>query len=230
MSRLRSQLSVANVLATIAVILALGGTGYAASLIGTDQLENGAVTASKLRKGAVTGAHVRRGTLTWRHLTPPARATASRAKGAVGPQGETGPAGAQGLRGEAGPQGPQGPQGETGPTGARGSDGTARAYAVIDPATPSIVAGRQKNMTAVSRVGTGTYCLTPAAGIDATATFAVATPELSLSGSSLATDNILLSYVVASAADCPAGDFEVKTYARTMTALSDAVAFAVVVP
>ena len=49
-----SFLSYANVTATLALVVALGGTGYAATRIGTDNIEDGAVTSAKLAKGAVT--------------------------------------------------------------------------------------------------------------------------------------------------------------------------------
>lgn len=50
--------------ATLALCLALGGTGYAATKIGTSQLRNRAVTAPKLAPGSVTGAAVADGSLT----------------------------------------------------------------------------------------------------------------------------------------------------------------------
>ena len=54
----------ALVLSVIAVSLSLGGTGYAASRIGTAQLKNRAVTAAKLAPGSVTGGSVVDGSLT----------------------------------------------------------------------------------------------------------------------------------------------------------------------
>lgn len=59
MSRIRPHLSYANVMATIAVVIALGGTSYAAlnlpqHSVGTKQLKPHAVTSSRLGAGAVT--------------------------------------------------------------------------------------------------------------------------------------------------------------------------------
>jgi hypothetical protein len=52
------QLSYSNVIATIALFIALGGAAVAAGLprnsVGANQLKRGAVTAAKLKKGAVT--------------------------------------------------------------------------------------------------------------------------------------------------------------------------------
>ena len=57
-SKLRSKLSYSNVIASIALFIALGGAAVAAGLpknsVGPKQLKRGAVTAAKLRKGAVT--------------------------------------------------------------------------------------------------------------------------------------------------------------------------------
>lgn len=58
----RPQLSYANVIATIALFVALGGAAVAASLpknsVGTKQLKHGAVTPADLRKGAVTAGKI----------------------------------------------------------------------------------------------------------------------------------------------------------------------------
>ena len=61
-------LSYANVMATIAVFVALGGTTYAAASlgagsVGTRQLQNGAVTAVKVRRHTLTGRQIRSSTL-----------------------------------------------------------------------------------------------------------------------------------------------------------------------
>ena len=57
-SRFRPKLSYSNVIATIALFIALGGAAVAAGLpknsVGAKQLKRGAVTAAKLKKGAVT--------------------------------------------------------------------------------------------------------------------------------------------------------------------------------
>jgi hypothetical protein len=61
--RLRSHLTYANVMATVAVFLALGGGAYAAfhlkkNSVGPRQLKNNAVSTKKLRDGAVTTAKI----------------------------------------------------------------------------------------------------------------------------------------------------------------------------
>jgi hypothetical protein len=92
LARLRSCLSYANVMPTIAVFVALGGGAYAAfklpaNSVGSRQLKNSAVTPRKV-----------------------ARATIKLFKGQ---KGAPGPKGAHGVQG---PQGVQGIQGPIGPS------------------------------------------------------------------------------------------------------------------
>jgi hypothetical protein len=47
----------------IALVMALGGIGYAAATIGTDDIKNGAVTASKLHRNAVTTKKIKDGAI-----------------------------------------------------------------------------------------------------------------------------------------------------------------------
>jgi hypothetical protein len=55
MSRtLKNHVNPASILAVVAIFLALGGVSYAATKIGTSDIQNGAVTAPKLKKNAVT--------------------------------------------------------------------------------------------------------------------------------------------------------------------------------
>lgn len=59
--------SAALVVATLALVVACAGTGYAAGLaansVGTPQLKDGAVTSPKIKNGAVTGADVKESSL-----------------------------------------------------------------------------------------------------------------------------------------------------------------------
>ena len=68
MQKLRERLSFANVMSVIALFVALGGTGLAASqlgknTVGTKQLKKNAVTTAKIKNGAVTGGKVDLSTL-----------------------------------------------------------------------------------------------------------------------------------------------------------------------
>lgn len=120
LERLRARLSFANVVSSLALFVALGGSAYAAGAlplnsVGRAQLQANSVTATKLaadsvgrselRGGAVGAAELAPASIGLRALEPALRGTLARAAetGAPGPQGS---AGAQGA---AGPQGPSGP-------------------------------------------------------------------------------------------------------------------------
>ncbi len=107
-SRIRFRFSPALVVATIALAVSLGGTGYAAF-----KLPAGSVGPAQLKNGAVTSLKVRNGTLLKADFKPGQFPVALR--GTVGPQG---PAGPQGL---AGPQGQKGDKGDAGPQGVAGT-------------------------------------------------------------------------------------------------------------
>jgi hypothetical protein len=86
--KLGKRLTFANVVACLALFVALGGTGYAAL-----KLPKNSVGAKQLRKGAVTPAK----------LNLETRRTLA---GVPGPAGPAGPRGAAGADGQRGPQGP----------------------------------------------------------------------------------------------------------------------------
>lgn len=51
------------VVAVLALLVALSGSAYAVSKVGTSQIKNGAITTPKLKKGAVTSAKIRNGSV-----------------------------------------------------------------------------------------------------------------------------------------------------------------------
>ena len=68
MKRLTDRLTYANVIATLALFVALGGSAYAAAQlpensVGTRQLKNGAVTGAKVKEGSLTGTDINASTL-----------------------------------------------------------------------------------------------------------------------------------------------------------------------
>ena len=69
MKRMRGRLTYANVIATLALFLAIGGGAWAATglpknSVGGKQLKKNAVTTAKIKNGAVTGAKIARGAIT----------------------------------------------------------------------------------------------------------------------------------------------------------------------
>jgi len=74
LTAVRQRLTYSNVIATMALFLALGGVAVAAGLprnsVGPNQLKRGAVTAAKIRKQAVTTAKLANGAVTIGKLGP----------------------------------------------------------------------------------------------------------------------------------------------------------------
>ncbi len=114
MRRIRDSLSYANVVATIALFVALGGGAYAAvnlpkNSVGSKQIKPNAIDSSKVKDRSLLSKDFKAGQLP---------AGPQGLQGAPGPQG---PQGAPGAKGDAGPQGPQGLQGLPGINGDNGA-------------------------------------------------------------------------------------------------------------
>lgn len=86
-SRLKPRLSYANVVASLALFVALGGTSYAVSA-----LPKSSVGSRQLRSNAVSSSKVKDRSLGVRDLSLSARTTLRGAAGPIGPQGPAGPA------------------------------------------------------------------------------------------------------------------------------------------
>lgn len=92
----RSRLTYANVISTLALFLALGGSSYAAlalprNSVGSVQIRAKAVSASELRSRSVSSRVIRDGSISLRDLSAGSR---SSLRGQAGPAG---PAGASGI-------------------------------------------------------------------------------------------------------------------------------------
>jgi hypothetical protein len=81
-ARLRSRLSYANITATLALFIALGGTGYAAIT-----LPNNSVTSKQIRRGAVRSSEIRNKAIRLSDISSKTRASL---RGQQGPQGPAG--------------------------------------------------------------------------------------------------------------------------------------------
>jgi len=122
----------------------------------------------------------------------------------------------------------------TGPAGPPGSPGTARAYAYVNPGSnPSFDSSRTKGFTAVSSGATGFYCLTPASGIDPSATAPAVTPVWNSGVLSPSFAQLVSPSDMPAPARCSASQVPVYTYTSSGTsfpATTGAVAFTVVLP
>lgn len=103
--------SPAMVVAMVALFVALGSAGWAATAA------KNSVTSKSIKDGAVKGKDVKDDTLTGADISE------STLTGVQGIRGERGPAGPQGPAGPAGATGPQGPAGPEGPAGTAGPAG-----------------------------------------------------------------------------------------------------------
>ena len=100
---MRSRVTYANVVSSLALFVALGGTGYAAlklpaNSVGSKQIKRKAVTNAKLRNNAVTSRKVRDRTLLATDF-----ALGQLPQGARGEKGDRGDTGAPGATGPMGP-------------------------------------------------------------------------------------------------------------------------------
>jgi hypothetical protein len=145
-SRGRARPSYANVTASLALFVALGGTSWAAVT-----LPRNSVGGEQIKANAVGSGDIKDGTLKRRDFAP----------GAV-------PAGTPGPKGEAGQHGAPGGPGEK---GEKGAAGTSRAFAFVDTdcsgAGGACALTHARNIVGVRRESTANYCVKPAPGIDA---------------------------------------------------------------
>jgi hypothetical protein len=158
-SFIRARITYANVTATLALFVAVGGSSYAAititgrevrdhSLHGVD-VARGSIGSSEIRDNSVRGIDIRDATITGADLAQPLRKDLLSAfregptgpagpVGQTGPRGETGPkgdAGVDGKSGAVGPTGDTGPQGDLGPTGPAGPSDVNVPAAGVEQAT-----------------------------------------------------------------------------------------------
>jgi hypothetical protein len=164
---LRSKLTYANVIASLALFVALGGVSWAAvtlpaNSVGKRQLKRNAVTSAKVANGSLKKADFAAGQLP------------------TGRQGPTGPAGLAGERGDRGDAGPAGPKGEKGDRGDTGPPGPSACDGLLCPGT-DLEDGEHVSLTIdgvpiATLAAYGASCVTPSTctarvgGADSTST------------------------------------------------------------
>jgi hypothetical protein len=81
-AKIRSRLTYANVMATVAVFIALGGSGYAAVKINGKNIRNKSIAGTKLRNRTISGGKLKKNTLTGAEIRESRLGTVPRAKNA----------------------------------------------------------------------------------------------------------------------------------------------------
>ena len=132
LTKLRSRLTYANVMATIAVFLALGGSAYAALRITGANVVNGSLTGLDIKDNSMSGKDV---------------------KGIQSADIVDGSLLAQDFKAGQLPEGPQGPQGLQGVAGTNGKDGNPGSPG---PPSANMLTGRINNI-----VTSGTSFIAP---------------------------------------------------------------------
>jgi hypothetical protein len=110
---IRRQLSYANVVATLALFVALGGSSFAAvklsrNSVRASNIAPNAVGSSEVARNAVSSQEVKDASLLPRDFRETPRGLKGD-RGLIGPRGDRGTQGVQGAQGPRGPQGPPGP-------------------------------------------------------------------------------------------------------------------------
>jgi hypothetical protein len=153
------RLSYANVAATLALFVALGGSAAAASgLITSAQVKDGSLRGSdfanrtigarKLKPNGITSAYVRDHSLTGRDIRNQSLTLANLSPLAIDEL--------KGFRGETGPRGPAGPTGAQGPAGPAGPSGAS--YTTIQATAPDVSdLGTVQTILTRSLPGAGVY-------------------------------------------------------------------------
>jgi hypothetical protein len=107
MRRILGRPRYADVTATLALVIALGGGGaYAADRIGGHDVRNNSLTSADIRDNTVSSRDVRNRSLRAKDFR---RGLLTGGTGRAGPAGPVGPAGPMGPVGRTGPAGPAGP-------------------------------------------------------------------------------------------------------------------------
>lgn len=138
--KLFRQGSYATVTSTAALVIALGGTSYAAAMITGDDIKNGTVTT----------ADVKNHTLKVKDFSAGTKSQLTGASGARGPAGAPGPTGA------------------TGPAGAQGPAGLSNVASVYND-DPTVMTGSFKTVLSL-QLQPGSYMITGKALVGRTAT------------------------------------------------------------
>jgi hypothetical protein len=179
-----SRPSPALVISIVALLMAMGGTGYAAF-----KLPRNSVGTAQIKKNAVTSAKVKNGS-----LKPPDFARGAFPAGGQGPKGDTGPAGANGAN------------------GTNGLNGSAKAYARVSASQDITFSKNVTAVTRPSASPIGNYCVA-VAGANPATDVAIVTPDYTNDTTSAAGGTLAdAEWGGNGVGGCPAGTFLVRTF------------------
>ena len=131
---MRQHLSYANVIATVAVFIALGGSSYAAIKVTGKDVKDGSLTGADVKNRTLGGADIRAGAIKSDHVANGSLLQQDFAAGQL-------PAGAQGPKGDTGATGATGPQGAQGIQGVPGTLGNVVVRNVFAEVPPGMTRG-----------------------------------------------------------------------------------------
>jgi Collagen triple helix repeat (20 copies) len=151
--QIRGRFSPSLVLASIALIVALGGTATAAGIarITSKQIQNGTIQLADISKRAKKQLRGQRG--------PVGPRGPASSQGLQGPEGPAGPVG------PTGPAGPQGPAGAQGPAGSAGADGVSPTFGRINTLGVTAAFGPVSGIGSASPLESDVTQLSPASAI-----------------------------------------------------------------
>lgn len=168
------RLTYANVTSTLALVVALSGTSYAAISIRGQDVVDRSLSSRDVRVGSLTGREIKDGSLTGRDVRNDSVSIrdldrrASRRAGPIGPAGAPGPVGPRGSDGAPGPEGKSaaGEPGPPGPVGPAGPTDVDRPAAGSEPVSAATFAFGGERRVAIGQQANQppTCCYTPGAG------------------------------------------------------------------
>lgn len=170
-SKRRIRLTYANVVASLALFAALGGSSYAALSVTGAQVRDGSLSGRDVRNASLTGQDVRDQTLL--------------AKDFKRGQLPTGPKGDKGDPGTPGPQGPTGNPGTPGEPGPKGDPGPGARWAEVTTNGPDATIVAQSGGFSITSEAGGQFTLDTGAFTQGKAVLASLRPGTSAPGATV---------------------------------------------
>jgi hypothetical protein len=170
----RIRLTYANVVASVALFAALGGSSYAALSVTGAQVRDGSLSGRDVRNASLTGKDVRDRTLLAKDF--------KRGQLPAGPKGDKGD---PGTTGPPGPKGDPGTPGEPGPKGDKGDTAPGARWAEVTTNGPDATIVAQSGGFSITNEATGQFTLDTGASTQGKAVLASLQPGTSGNGATV---------------------------------------------